>query len=79
MCPAEIPTRLFKELAEELTPIFSLLYQACLDQGTIPDDWKTTNVVPIFNKRDRNKPENELQTDVSYLNCLQNYGAYRVQ
>ena len=47
-----------KELAEELTPVFTLFYQASLDQGTIPDDCKTANVVPIFKKWDRNRPEN---------------------
>ena len=54
MGPDEIPTRLLKELAEELTPIFILFYKTCLDQGTIPDDWKKANAVPSFEKGDRN-------------------------
>ena len=29
-----------------------------MDQGSIPYDWKTANVVPIFKKGDRNRPEN---------------------
>ena len=58
MGPDEIPTRLLKELAEELTPISILFYQACLDQGTKSDDRKIANVVPNFKKGDRNRPEN---------------------
>ena len=29
-----------------------------MDQGIIPDDWKTVNVVPIFKKGDHSKAEN---------------------
>ena len=67
--PDEIPTRLLKELADELTPIFTLFYQACLDQGTIPDDWKTANVVPIFKKGDRNRPENYRPVSLTSIAC----------
>ena len=38
--PDEIPTRLLKELAQELTPILTLFFQASLAQGEIPSDWK---------------------------------------
>ena len=33
MGPDEIPTRLLKELAEELTPIFTLFYQASVPES----------------------------------------------
>ena len=69
MGPDEIPTRLLKELAEELTPIFTLFYQACLDQGTTPDDWQTANVVPIFKKGDRNRPENYRPVSLTSIAC----------
>ena len=48
--PDHIPTKLLKTLAEELTPTFTLFFQASLKQGTIPTDWTTANVVPIFKK-----------------------------
>ena len=50
MGPDEIPTRLLKDIAEELTPISTLFYQACLDQGTKSDGWKMANVVPNFKR-----------------------------
>ena len=40
--PDHIPTKLLKTLADELTPTFTL------KQGTIPTDWTTANVVPMF-------------------------------
>ena len=55
--PDEIPTRLLKTSADELTPVFSFIFQA-LNQGIVPDNWKTTNVVPVFKKGERNKAEN---------------------
>ncbi|KAH3844316.1 hypothetical protein DPMN_086574 [Dreissena polymorpha] len=33
-----------KEAATELSPVFTLFFQASLDQGTIPDDWKTAKM-----------------------------------
>ena len=56
--PDQLPARLLKELASELAPIYTLLFQASLDQGIIPDEWKSANVVPIYKKGDRSKPEN---------------------
>ena len=77
MDPDELSTRLLKELAEELTPVFTLFYQASLDQGTIPEDWKTANVVPIFKKG----TETDLRTtDQSPSpHCLQDTEAHCMQ
>ena len=69
MGPDEIPTRLLKELAEELTPIFTLFYQACLDQETVPDDWKTASVVPNFKKGDRNRSESYRPASLTSIAC----------
>ena len=56
--PDNIPTRLLKELAKPLAPIFTTLFQASLDQGTVPEDWKKANVVPIYKKGSKFKAEN---------------------
>ena len=58
--PDQLPARLLKALASELAPIYTFLFQTSLDQGIIPDEWKSANVVPIYKKGDRNKPENFL-------------------
>ena len=69
MDPDEIPSKLLKELAEELTPIFTLYFQASLDQGIVLEDWKSANVVPIFKKGARNKPENYRQVSLTSIVC----------
>ena len=56
--PDHIPTKLLKTLADELTPTFTLFFQASLKQGKIRIDWTTANVVPIFKKGDRLQPIN---------------------
>jgi hypothetical protein len=56
--PDQLPARLLKEAAIELTPVFTLFFQSYVDQGIMPYDWKTANVVPIFKKGDRSKAEN---------------------
>ena len=51
--PDHIPTRFLKEFAAELSPAMTLIFQASLQQGELPDDWKQANVAPIFKKGDR--------------------------
>jgi hypothetical protein len=37
-------------MAAEVAPILHLFFQASINQGILPTDWKTANVVPIFKK-----------------------------
>ena len=61
--------RLYPPLADELTPIFTLFFQASLKQGTIPIDWTTANVVPIFKKGDRLQPINYRPISLTSITC----------
>ncbi|XP_060561750.1 uncharacterized protein LOC132721460 [Ruditapes philippinarum] len=56
--PDKIPIKVLKTLAFELAPIMTSIFQQSLLTGEIPLDWKQANVVPIFKKGDRSKPEN---------------------
>ena len=56
--PDNIPTRFLKEAANELAPALCLILTASLNQGYVPDDWKTADVTPIFKKGDRSTPAN---------------------
>jgi len=56
--PDEIPGRLLKELASDLAPTFTTLYQASFNQGRVPDDWKIAFVTRILKKDNSNKAEN---------------------
>ena len=48
--PDNIPGQLLKEVAQEVTPILSLIFSASLHQGRIPDEWKEATVTPLFKK-----------------------------
>ena len=67
--PDKIPTRLLKTLAEELTPVYSLFFQASLNQSILPDDWKTADVVPVFKKGARDRAENYRPISLTSVSC----------
>ena len=46
----KIPSRLPKELAYQIVPALTLLYNASINQGSVPSDWKKANIAPIFKK-----------------------------
>jgi len=56
--PDNIPTRFLKMFAMELAPCLTLFYQASLEQGIVPLNWKKAFVVPIYKKGDCSSPEN---------------------
>ena len=56
--PDGLPGDLLKMCAHEIADIYTLLFQASLDQGRPPSDWKKANIVPVFKKGDRGRVEN---------------------
>ena len=49
-CPDGIPPIILQKCAEALSPSITLLFNLSLDKGSIPDEWKLTNVIPIHKK-----------------------------
>ena len=56
--PDDIPCRLLKELASELAPVLTLLFNKSLASGELPGIWKHARVQPVFKKGDRSLPGN---------------------
>ena len=56
--PDNFPSHFLKEVAHEIAPALSFIFQASLYQGTVPDIWKTALVVPIFKKGNKKDPGN---------------------
>ena len=56
--PDMIPNRVLKEAAVEIAPFLVMLFQASLDQGILPKEWKHSYVSPIYKKGDRSLPVN---------------------
>ena len=67
--PDDIPGKLLKLCSKELSPVFTILFQASLDQGTIPEDWKLANIVPLYKKGDRKTPENYRPVSLTSIPC----------
>jgi hypothetical protein len=67
--PDEISTKFLKEMAAPVTPALTLIFQASLNQGQTPEDWKLANVSPIFKKGDKSKPANYRPVSLTSVCC----------
>ena len=67
--PDEIKPRLLKNLAHELSPILTLIFQKSLDTGEVPTDWRTAHVSPIYKKGSKYNPENYRPISLTCICC----------
>ena len=67
--PDQIPARILKECAEELTPILTIFFQKTLDEGQLPDDWKRANVSAVYKKGDRHCAANYRPVSLTSICC----------
>nr|VZI07364.1 unnamed protein product [Spirometra erinaceieuropaei] len=58
--PDEIPSKLLKELASELSVPMSMLFRTSFDTGTLPIDWKLAHITPLH-KGDQNEDPNRIE------------------
>ena len=49
--PDNIPPCVLKELATEIAPALTIIYETSLQQSTVPTDWKEALVTPVFQER----------------------------
>ena len=54
--PDKIPSRFLKEYGTFLSPALTLIFQASLNQGKLPSDWKYATIVPAHKKGDGKYP-----------------------
>ena len=54
----ELGPRLLKELSNDLAGPVAMLFRQSLSEGTVPIDWRSANVTPIFKKGSRQQVEN---------------------
>ena len=67
--PDAIPSCFLKECSDGIAPALTLVYQASIQQGTIPDDWKKALVTPIFKKGDKSDPANYRPISFTSICC----------
>ena len=56
--PDNLPSYFLKEVANNTAPSLCLIFQASLNQGLLPDIWKSASVVPIYKKGKKDDPSN---------------------
>ena len=56
--PDNLPSYFLKELANEISLALSTIFQASLNQGAIPDIWKSALIVPVHKKGSKKDPAN---------------------
>ena len=56
--PDNISPRVLKELAAEIAPCLQIIFCSSYETGTVPEDWRTANVSPIFKKGEKYKASN---------------------
>lgn len=67
--PDRIPCRLLKEIAHELAPCLTVLFEQSLATGKLPKDWLNANVSPIFKKGNRNLAANYRPISLTSVIC----------
>ena len=56
--PDGIGNRTIKELKKHIVTPLTMIFRKSLDDGEVPDDWKVSNIAPIFKKGSRTEPKN---------------------
>ena len=67
--PDNIKSVVLKNLAENITPMITLLFNASLRQRKIPDDWKKANISPIYKKGEKYKAVNYRPVSLTCVLC----------
>ena len=60
---------LLKHTAEEIAPAVTMLFQASLDQGQVPTQWKKAHIVPLFKKGSRQDAANYRPISLTSVLC----------
>ena len=66
--PDEVPPRVLWELSKELSVPLSIVFNKSLEDGIIPTDWKSANVV-IFKKGTKSVPGNYRPVSLTCIIC----------
>ena len=67
--PDLLPTRILKDYADVIAPVFAMLFQKSIDTGSVPKDWECANIVAIFKKGLKTEPTNYRPLSLTYVTC----------
>ena len=67
--PDNIKPVLLKELRSEIAPVFKTIFEKSLETGTLPKDWVSARVSPIFKKGDKSDSLNYRPISLTCILC----------
>ena len=67
--PDRIPNRVLKELADELAPPLTALFNQSLDTGALPSDWNKAFISPVFKKGNVHEAANYRPVSLTCVAC----------
>ena len=65
----QLPARVLKLCAEQISPVLQIIFSQSLEYGTLPQDWLSANITPVFKKGNRNIPGNYRPISLTSLPC----------
>jgi hypothetical protein len=67
--PNKIDPGLLQNVLDEVAPALKVIYQRSMDEGEVPEDWRTANVTPIFKKGEKSDPGNYRPISLTSVCC----------
>ena len=64
-----IPPKLLKEIVKQISTPLAKLFNLSLEEKIVPSEWKEANIMPLFKKGLRNKPENYRPVSLTSVVC----------
>ena len=61
--------KLLKEIVEQISTPLAIFFNFSLEEGIVPSEWKEANIMPLFKKGSRNKPENYRRVSLTSVVC----------
>ena len=67
--PDQIPTKVIKFCANAIAPVLQIIYTQSLEQATVPQEWLSANITPVFKKGNRSTPANYRPISLTSVLC----------
>ena len=67
--PDKIPNRVLRELADEIAPVLTAVYNQSFTSDTTPKDWKNALITPVYKKGNVHLASNYRPVSLTYVAC----------